>query len=308
MQEFIQNFNKKLDDKIKQLGIEIHQRINYGIMVENNDIDLKLMVKSLLTQQDQTYPYTHIEIAIKDYDFILKATNSNIFIYGEYQKLCRNMSQTKFFKKDIPSVEDFSDQLIQFFQCKKINFIGFGREDIDVQMIGYRPFILEIIAPTRNLNFKSLDLNLNTSVSLKNFKIVDPKIKYLFHEKMESKHKTYRTLIFCKNMRKLSLGRINIQQKTPLRVLHRRGNLMREKELEILELRQDGNFCECIIKAEAGTYIKEFINGDFGRTKPSISDVMNEYADCLELDVLEIEQLEIPKEFVIDECNLNIIK
>lgn len=33
------------------------------------------------------------------------------------------------------------------------------------------------------------------------------------------------------------------------------------------------------------SYIKEFVHGDFGRTKPNIGSLMNVTADILELDV-----------------------
>jgi len=37
-----------------------------------------------------------------------------------------------------------------------------------------------------------------------------------------------------------------------------------------------------------GLYIKELISGDDGRTKPSISEILNTPAECIELDVLEV--------------------
>lgn len=36
-------------------------------------------------------------------------------------------------------------------------------------------------------------------------------------------------------------------------------------------------------------YIKEFIHGDLGRTKPSLGDLLDCYADILALDVLEVD-------------------
>lgn len=45
----------------------------------------------------------------------------------------------------------------------------------------------------------------------------------------------------------------------------------------------------------AGTYVKEFVHGDFGRTKPSVGDIINAEVDILALDVLAIN-LDWPKE------------
>lgn len=37
--------------------------------------------------------------------------------------------------------------------------------------------------------------------------------------------------------------------------------------------------------ASISSYIKEFVHGDFGRTKPNIGSLLNRTADILELDV-----------------------
>ena len=48
------------------------------------------------------------------------------------------------------------------------------------------------------------------------------------------------------------------------------------------------NLFEFVIQTQGGTYIKELISGDNGRTSPSFSDVFNISLVCKELDVLEI--------------------
>ena len=40
------------------------------------------------------------------------------------------------------------------------------------------------------------------------------------------------------------------------------------------------------ILSSAGTYIKEFIHGDFGRTVPNLSILMQNEADIFQLDVI----------------------
>ena len=44
------------------------------------------------------------------------------------------------------------------------------------------------------------------------------------------------------------------------------------------------------VRAQAGTYIKEFVHGDEGRTVPNLGSLLGcqEPAQILELDVLEI--------------------
>ena len=41
--------------------------------------------------------------------------------------------------------------------------------------------------------------------------------------------------------------------------------------------------------ARAGTYIKEFVHGDFGRTRPSVGELLGCKADIMQLDVTEID-------------------
>lgn len=45
---------------------------------------------------------------------------------------------------------------------------------------------------------------------------------------------------------------------------------------------------------QAGTYVKELVHGEFGRTKPSISSIINMEIDIALLDVMNIE-LDFPK-------------
>jgi tRNA pseudouridine synthase 10 len=45
---------------------------------------------------------------------------------------------------------------------------------------------------------------------------------------------------------------------------------------------------EFTIKAQSGLYIKELINGDEGRTQPSISDLIKNKVKKIDLDVIRI--------------------
>lgn len=40
------------------------------------------------------------------------------------------------------------------------------------------------------------------------------------------------------------------------------------------------------LTTQAGAYVKEFVHGDFGRTKPNLTMILNRFVDILELDVL----------------------
>ena len=81
-----------------------------------------------------------------------------------------------------------------------------------------------------------------------------------------------------------------IKQWTPLRVLHRRGNLLRKRkiyELKLIEYRGKEAIIELL--TDGGTYIKELVNGDFGRTTPNLSELIGCQAQVKELDVIEVD-------------------
>jgi tRNA pseudouridine synthase 10 len=71
--------------------------------------------------------------------------------------------------------------------------------------------------------------------------------------------------------------------------MHRRSDLNRERTVLDMKARQLNELeAEFDITAEAGTYIKEFVNGDGGRTVPSIAGKLGVGCQVKELDVLEI--------------------
>lgn len=96
-----------------------------------------------------------------------------------------------------------------------------------------------------------------------------------------------------------------LRQQTPIRVLHRRADLTRDKILHSCKVlicqkeREEETIMQLEIKSSSGTYIKEFINGDMGRTVPSLSEIVEGYCDVVELDVLAIEDTFPNKEYVL---------
>jgi tRNA U54 and U55 pseudouridine synthase Pus10 len=45
------------------------------------------------------------------------------------------------------------------------------------------------------------------------------------------------------------------------------------------------------LTTQAGAYVKEFVHGDFGRTKPNLTMILDRFVDILELDVLVCESI-----------------
>ena len=102
----------------------------------------------------------------------------------------------------------------------------------------------------------------------------------IYHEKkIEKNSEIIKKLNHLKN--------IEVKQRTPLRVLHRRAPLIRDKIIHKIHLEYiNDNYDLCFLLTSAGTYVKEFIHSDFNRTKPSLTSFFECYSDILQLDVL----------------------
>lgn len=48
------------------------------------------------------------------------------------------------------------------------------------------------------------------------------------------------------------------------------------------------NFFILDLTTQAGTYVKEFVHGDFGRTKPSVCEILDTEVDIVALDVMSV--------------------
>jgi tRNA pseudouridine synthase 10 len=127
-----------------------------------------------------------------------------------------------------------------------------------------------------------------------NLKFTERKRKAEIKVSSPDTYKVYRALVKCEDdikeddLEKLQSLHI-IQQRTPIRVSHRRADKIREKEVKNIEAKFiDSKTFEMIIKTEGGLYIKELISSDEGRSNPSVSEVLGTQAICAELDVIEV--------------------
>ncbi|MCW4031753.1 MAG: tRNA pseudouridine(54/55) synthase Pus10, partial [Candidatus Bathyarchaeota archaeon] len=85
------------------------------------------------------------------------------------------------------------------------------------------------------------------------------------------------------------LSGVLIKQQTPLRVLHRRADLIREKYIyEVKVKKVSPKRAEMKIRCQGGLYVKELVSGDEGRTSPNVSELLENRAKPIKLDVLNI--------------------
>ncbi|KAM5249994.1 tRNA pseudouridine synthase Pus10 isoform 2-T5 [Hipposideros larvatus] len=240
----------------------------------------------------------------------IECAHGAVFVAGRYNKYSRNLPQTPWIidgeRKLESSVEELiSDRLLTVFKAESFNFSSSGREDVDVRTLGNgRPFAIELVNPHRvhftSQEIKELQQKINNSsnkIQVRDLQLVTREAIGHMKEGEEEKTKTYSALIWTnKAIQKKDIEFLDdikdlkIDQKTPLRVLHRRPLAVRTRIIHSMETCYvDEHHFRLYLKTQAGTYIKEFVHGDFGRTKPNIGSLMNVTADILELDVESVD-------------------
>ncbi len=305
----------KVDEEILMKERRIETEYSESIKRELNREIGKIVSKKLNKPADFKSPDI-VAIVNTIYDFV-ELDIRPIFIYGRYKKLKRGIPQTKWYcrkcrgrgceycnykgKMYEESVEELiSKKALEMFDAKDEEFHGAGREDIDVLMLGNgRPFILEIKEPRkRNIKLDELQKLINEYAK---GKVEVSDLRYASRHEIEKIKSAKYPKIYRVKIRFEENGKINeavnalrgkiISQRTPKRVAHRRVDKIRYKKiLDIYVEDLKMNEATIIVKAEAGTYIKELVTGDDGRTTPSLSELAGVKLEVESLDVIGIEE------------------
>ena len=261
----------------------------------------RLIAKRVMTKLkiDSEFERADIQVVI---DLETKDVNlqvSSVLIHGQYNKYTRDISQTTWNYSNNSIQQIIQQSFIKAAKAENAKFHGAGREDLDVRCLGKRDFILELMHPKkRRLDLDQLTNNLIQSqdkVEIFNLKFVQPAKKKEIKQK--NVDKTYKALVQLEStVTKSELNNLEslvgmIEQRTPKRVGKTRTDKIRKREVyRVLAEKMSTKKVELIIKAEAGTYIKELISGDKNRTKPSVANILNTDAQCKSLDVISIEE------------------
>ncbi|XP_074549002.1 tRNA pseudouridine synthase Pus10 isoform X2 [Halichoeres trimaculatus] len=234
----------------------------------------------------------------------------SVFVAGRYNKFCRSLPQTPWLIDGERRMESSVEELIAApvllsFRADGFNFSSSGREDVDVRTLGNgRPFAMELLNPHRSrlsrVEMKQLQETINASsdkIRVRDLQIVTREAMSRMKEGEEEKTKSYTALIWTqKPIERQDITFIDdikdltLDQKTPLRVLHRRALAVRQRVIHSMSTRYlDSHHFYLGLKTQAGTYIKEFVHGDFGRTKPNLCQLLKSDTDILELDVESVD-------------------
>ena len=243
--------------------------------------------------------------------FGIELLHKPLYIGGRYNKYSRLLSQTPWIvdgvRKTESSVQELvCEQLCKLTRCSGHTFLASGREDVDVRMLGTgRPFAVELSNP-RNICLSREDLNrvqesINKSTDLIVVRMLTEVSKEETSQLKEGeaeKNKQYCALIWSeKEITATDLAclenikGLKIAQKTPIRVLHRRPLAVRERTVYSMHSEiMDSHRFKLYLCTQAGTYIKEFVHSDFGRTKPSLGVLLSgREVDILSLDVTAVQ-------------------
>ncbi|MEA2055427.1 MAG: tRNA pseudouridine(54/55) synthase Pus10, partial [Candidatus Thermoplasmatota archaeon] len=293
--EYVESIKNEVN---REMGKILEPKLSKEVNFEN---------PTIMAVIDTAFDTVHLQIA-------------SLFIYGRYNKYSREIPQTKWFCRICrgkgckkcnytgqmysTSVEQLvAEKFLKATKGKDESFHGCGREDIDARMLGTgRPFVLEIKNPCK----RNLDLSkIGAEINKENKDIIKvSELRYsnkdeIVRIKAAKFRKKYKVKLKCEELIDIekfikavqSLQNIPIAQYTPSRVAHRRADMLRGRNIYNSSVDSiDGAIATLTLEAESGTYIKELISGDSGRTKPSISELIGIPCIVTELDVIEIKE------------------
>ena len=308
----------------KEDELRAHVGLSYGESIKrelNREIGKKLQEK-LGKRVDFEKPDIVILIRIlKDFSHKIDVKVNPIFIYGRYRKLIRGIPQTTWTckkcggrgceecdwtgKRHKESVEELIiTPMLEVIKGEEAVFHGAGREDLDARMLGNgRPFIVEIKTPLKRfISLKDLEKYVNSyaqgKIEVRDLRWASREDVRKLKALSQIAAKVYRVLVETEKqiseeeLKKLEqmLTGITVRQRTPLRVAYRRADKVRIKAVyDVKTKKLDDHHFEMIVKCQGGLYVKELVSGDEGRTIPSVSEILDTKAKCIELDVLDVE-------------------
>ena len=246
----------------------------------------------------------------------VELTVAPLYVRGRYRKLDRTIPQTRWpcrrchgrgcvrcggTGRTYPtSVEELvGAPFVAATRAEGTRFHGMGREDIDARMLGRgRPFVLELLRPrVRSVDLVALGGSLGPEAAGRvELEEVGPaEAPDVVRVKEAAPEKSYRVGVVgsvplgkVKEALSLAVGR-TIAQRTPARVAHRRSDRVRTRRIVAAHVVDgaEGRFT-VELRTEAGTYVKEWVEGDAGRTEPSLAALVGTPLRVEFLDVLEV--------------------
>ena len=258
----------------------------------------------------------------------VRFVRQSVYLLGRYCKFARDVPQSQWSlsaeedsscRRGRASVEEIvCEAATSVLRAHTARFHACGREDIDVRMLGDgRAFVLEVSEPSERFQPQHLfdlqtyinsfnGLNDCGDIQVMKLQLTTASTWSSMQAVAEEKRKGYRAVVWCsksvdesrrsllresclQNVDDSNIRCLEIQQRTPLRVLHRRSLLARKRFIYDIRISQvNSSFFILDLVTSAGTYVKEFVHGKLGRTEPSVSSIVGCQCDILQLDVTRL--------------------
>ncbi len=308
--------------KIIEENIFSEYSLTYAESVRK-DIDREVGKKlEELLGREVDFNYPELVVIVDIFVGHVEVKPSPLFIKGRYLKheagipqtpwLCRNCWGAGCPRCDFKGRE-YDHSVSEFIGLPAVKlgeaidyvFHAAGREDLDAFVKGEgRPFIIELREPRRRvIDFREYSELVNKysggRVEVKDLSYASRSEVRLLKTYLERAKKKYLAVVTFESpindsvIKELEIYFTNrvIEQQTPTRVLSRRADKVRRKNLYRLSVNKIDEYTLSFeILADAGLYIKELIHGDSGRTRPSISDFIGTSPKDIKLTVLEIHE------------------
>jgi len=211
------------------------------------------------------------------------------------------------FRTESSTEEELSRNIVARIRPQAAKFTASGREDVDVRMLGDgRPFMFELVDPKLHIVTAAMLAEVSDQINTKQPALVRVRdLQVVTREDTEtlkdgetSKTKTYCCVVWVErdpsdaDLVRLEVADLVLEQHTPIRVLHRRTNMVRPRTVHWMKCtRLKPHYLKLWLSTQAGTYIKEFVHGDFGRTTPNVGTLLGK--ECGAVDILSLDVVEV---------------
>jgi len=296
------DIEKRQNEVIGVLGLDTWESVRREVK--------RLVGKAITRELSLTPDFTNPDVIV-----VLDLTERKVelripplILGGRYVKLGRFISQMPWIRSNGSrkyrlSIYEVCEDVLRAFNGAGLVLHAAGREDVDARALGDgRPLALEIKeATTKDFpqgEVKALELKREPWIHI----VLNSKAsrEYVRLIKTAPARKTYRAVIFSSSklskddLQKIeSLSHQIISQRTPTRVLKRKKDIVRRRRVyEINATLISEHVIEVLLRVDGGLYVKEFVDGDDGRTTPSFSEVTGKPMRVVLLDVLEVEKIQ----------------
>ncbi|MEM0455566.1 MAG: tRNA pseudouridine(54/55) synthase Pus10 [Nitrososphaerota archaeon] len=306
------------DHLISAYGLEAAESIRRDVTREARRLFAELTGK----QFAQSNP--ELEVLLDPFTSTYEVRPSPVMVRGRYLKHSRSTPQTPWLcdscwgrgcdacgytgrreGPDLSIAEYIGLPALELWGAMGFTFHAAGREDLDAAVEGTgRPFVLELSEPRRrrvdleefarrvrefsNGKVEVIGLGPATRADVRFLKTETERKRkvYLVRVAFSSPVPADEVLRACGRLR----GSV-IEQRTPTRVLRRRGDRLRKRTVhEVTAVQIDERTYELTLVVDGGLYVKELIHGDNGRTRPSLRELLGVEPERIELTVLGVQE------------------